>query len=137
MAFGSVDAYRPSAQNRQVIAATAEYTRPSAGTAAASPSASAVKAMHDLIGLQTFSGAWAWDAKVFEAMEVNPDDVKLPGNDKDADATALAVAYLENKVASKRDVWEMVVEKARNWLAKQLGLSADGVDMVKEAAKYL
>ena len=34
-------------------------------------------------------------------------------------ATALAVAFLESKLAASKDVWEMVVAKAKSWMASQ------------------
>lgn len=94
--------------------------------------------MHSLIALQTFSGAWTWNDDFVRAIAVDGSQIALSISDNDAKATALAVAFLETKVAGKRDVWDMVVAKARNWLGHQLGLDARGVDdLIKDAAACL
>jgi hypothetical protein len=42
------------------------------------------------------------------------------------------VAFLEVRMSGERDVWEMVVEKARDWLVGKLGTEAEeGVEEVK------
>ena len=97
-----------------------------------------VQIMHKLINLQTFSGAWAWNGELFAVlgmneMAVNKRDI---GSSPETCATALVIAYLETKAATKRDVWEMVVSKARAWLGKQVG-DGNGVDdVVRKAAGY-
>lgn len=50
-------------------------------------------------------------------------------------ATALAIAFLETKTASWKASWEMVVTKARGWLASQIHGDVDA--MVKIAVAYL
>jgi len=44
-------------------------------------------------------------------------------------ATALAVAYFMNKLDAEKDVWELVVSKARKWLSKNLS-DAEKIDSV-------
>ncbi|CAK4032523.1 Hypothetical predicted protein [Lecanosticta acicola] len=101
--------------------------------------------MHKLIGLQTFSGAWVWNEEFLDLIVHGGDDkdgqnidrTKF-GNDADSTATALAIAFLEQFLSEKKDVWEMVASKARGWLAKQLGVNAAKVEeLVRVAAGYL
>lgn len=75
--------------------------------------------LHDLIGLQTFGGAWEWNDEVFEIIgkEVTFDAEAFAS--EQLMATALAVAFLESKLAASKDVWEMVVAKAKSWMASQ------------------
>ena len=96
-------------------------------------------AMHKLIGLQTFSGAWTLSEELLAIIGVSSTDVFLQGGGPESRATALAIAFLEHKAASKRDVWEMVVAKGRAWLGKQNGLDGQGAadDLIKQAATCL
>ena len=92
-----------------------------------------VEEMHKLIDLQTFSGAWAWDAQLFAIISVEEAEAeKSMGGvvpDADSSATALAIAFLQTKVKGQQNVWEMVVGKAKGWLAQQMG----GEQMMEEA----
>lgn len=84
--------------------------------------------LHRIISLQKFSGAWSWQKEIFDLIVVdcNKIDLQLPGVDKDVTATALVVAFLEKQMGSRKDVWEMVVAKARAWLRGQ-GVEVDEV----------
>lgn len=79
--------------------------------------------LHSLIGLQTFFGAWHWTRELFFQIGMLDLDEKLASNpvfgSEDVMATALAVAYLETKFAAHKDVWEMVVDKAKLWVGTQ------------------
>jgi len=98
------------------------------------PAASKESTLHQLIDLQTFCGAWDWNDQLFETVG------KSVAFDNDAFATegvmatALAVAFLESKLAASRDVWEMVVAKAKAWLASE---SVADVERVVGIAKGL
>lgn len=108
------------------------------GPAVPPPATQAVQAMHSLISLQTFSGAWAWTPQLFALLGISETKITNPAELGPDAATALAVAFLETKVAAKKDVWEMVVTKARAWLAKQIGGGPGEVDKVVQiAAAYL
>ena len=102
----------------------------------ASPSLQA-SPLHNLIGLQSFSGAWDWSDELLAV--VAPNEKKLVFDDtfgsQQVMATCLAVAYLEIRLADRRDVWDMVVEKAKAWLDTQVG--ADVVDSLVDKAKGL
>ncbi|KAG0220559.1 hypothetical protein BGW42_000340, partial [Actinomortierella wolfii] len=45
------------------------------------------------------------------------------GHEKDPQvvATALAISYFESKLQKDKDTWELIVEKAKSWLATKLG----------------
>ena len=96
---------------------------------------------HALINLQTFSGAWTWNAEFFATLGVDPNTVSkeaIGSTDPETCATALAIAFLEGKAGDKKDVWEMVVAKARAWLGTQLDVGEKGVsEVVAEAGAFL
>ena len=91
----------------------------SAGMPTPPPPAGKRGPLHDLIGLQTFVGAWDWNDELFEIIgkEVTFDAEAFAS--EQLMATALAVAFLESKLAASKDVWEMVVAKAKSWMASQ------------------
>ena len=105
--------------------------------APAAPTAKTIDPLHGLIGLQTFSGAWEWNDELLAI--VMPEGKKLEFDAafvlEQVMATSLAVAYMEARLADSKDVWEMVVEKAKTWLGSQVG--ADVVDGLVEKAKGL
>lgn len=99
--------------------------------------------MHTLISLQTFSGAWAWTPELFSTLRIDEQTVSASEikNDYGPEvcATLLAVAFLETKAKGKKDVWEMLVLKARQWVASQMGKGGDMVavdELVEKAAAY-
>jgi hypothetical protein len=98
------------------------------------PPAGKKSPLHDLISLQTFVGAWEWNDELFAIIgkEVAFDAEAFAS--KQVMATALAVAFLESKLAASRDVWEMVVAKAREWMVSQ---GVDDAGRVVEIAKGL
>lgn len=76
--------------------------------------------MHELISLQMFDGSWKWTEKLFVLLGVDEEKVKgvLAGVDETVMATVLAVGFLEGKMPEEGGVWEMVVEKAKDWLSR-------------------
>lgn len=97
--------------------------------------------MHTLIALQTFSGAWPLNKALLDALAIRRSaraELEVCGGSDEVKATALAIAYLETKVEEERDVWEMIVAKARAWLGEQGSVVVKGVErVVEEAAGYL
>jgi len=83
------------------------------------PAASKKSTLHELIGLQTFCGAWDWSDGLFATIgkEIAFDADTFAS--KEIMATALAVAFLESKLAASKDVWEMVADKANVWMVSQ------------------
>ena len=82
--------------------------------------------MHALISHQDFSGAFRFDARVLDWLNVSVavfqqkrEACGKASQRDDADTvllTALAVVYFERRLAEFGDEWELVVEKARSWL---------------------
>ena len=72
--------------------------------------------LQKIIALQTFEGYWKLDAQLLEVMGLSAEH--KPPQDVDAKlwATALAITFLEGKMAGDQEAWVMVVEKARGWL---------------------
>ena len=114
---------RRSARMRKSLAPCSAPTSPSAH---ASP-------LQTLIELQTFEGYWNLTIQLCKATGVDKANLKVDGSTQEnAMATALAVKYLESKLASEKDSWELVVEKAKNWM-KMNGYAGDS-DLWKMAA---
>ena len=72
--------------------------------------------LQKIIALQTFEGSWNLDAQLLEivgllAQHQAPHDVEPK-----VWATLLAIRFLEGRMSGEREVWVMVVEKAREWL---------------------
>jgi len=89
---------------------------------------SAAEKVLGLIELQEFDGSWSQE---------NADISKILGftipastTDHKVWVTMLAVRYLELKRTAKKGTWDMVVEKARDWLA----VNADGLEELEASA---
>jgi len=107
--------------------------------------------MHQLIEMQHFDGSWCSDSnsknnKLWTLLGVTRDQVAamtltLTLNDNTVrdkvKATALAIAWLETKASHDAEVWEMVVAKAKAWLATQVGGSEHAVDEALTMARDL
>jgi hypothetical protein len=82
--------------------------------------------LHQIISLQKFSGAWTWSEELSSLLKSDSagdieKDVKFEG-EPDLATTARVVAYLQSKMSDDREVWEMVVEKAKSWIGSKIGL---------------
>ncbi|KAF2110839.1 von Willebrand factor type A domain-containing protein [Lophiotrema nucula] len=78
-----------------------------------------------LIALQTFEGYWEWTAELFETIGVAEADAARATSSGKVScplATALAIAFFEEKLGGKKGSWELVVEKAKGWLGEKVGL---------------
>ena len=104
---------------------------------AAPKAAKSVSPLHVLISLQTFSGAWEWKDELLAVVMSKGKKLEFDAafGSEHVMATSLAVAYLESRLADSKDVWEMVVEKAKTWMGSQVG--EDAVDGLVEKAKGL
>lgn len=90
-----------------------------------------------IVERQAFDGAWQWDGAQLvrwlglDAVQVAAKAREVAGasvvEDKmlDITATAAVLAYLEVKLAGKKDEWEMMAEKAVAWLEE--AMAAAGV----------
>lgn len=82
--------------------------------------------LQDLTALQLFEGNWTWTAALEKILGVSHADAvakaKAAGLNAgygDVLATACAVAYFKSKLAAEADAWEMIVEKAEDWLQEK------------------
>jgi hypothetical protein len=87
--------------------------------------------VHALVGLQTFEGNWEWAQSLFDVLGYNMADIQVRvlhllqveslGTDAaNIVATVLAGAFLLNKNADSRSVWELVYDKVEFWVSKIL-----------------
>lgn len=74
--------------------------------------------VHSIIELQSFEGYWNINEGLRKVMGVDKEIVDLKGQ-KTTWNTILVVTFLETKMEEEKDVWELVVEKARAWLRDQ------------------
>lgn len=72
--------------------------------------------LQKIIALQTFEGYWKLDAPLLEAVGLSVEHNTPQGVDPKVWASVLAITFLEKKMASDKESWEMLVEKARGWL---------------------
>lgn len=88
-----------------------------------------------LTALQTFDGRWVWDAelegvlgttRVAAAAAAQAAGVTAT---PDALATLCTVLFFKHKLADDEDAWEMMVDKARGWLADTLGPALAGAEL--------
>jgi hypothetical protein len=79
-----------------------------------------------LTDLQTFEGSWTWSTALLKLIKVNENNSALTkaiadGVTKEMLATVLVVTFLEKKLAGEQGTWDLMVEKARDWVAGELG----------------
>ena len=84
---------------------------------ASSPTTPAEK-VHALIALQDFDGFWAPSADIMEILGLG-DARPSYGDDPCVWSTVLVVKFLRGEMAAEREIWELVVDKADEWLAAQ------------------
>ncbi|CAL8143672.1 unnamed protein product [Orchesella dallaii] len=94
--------------------------------------------MQKLISLQSFDGSYLLDEKLSDIVDVSlkklKEDDKKHGLPDKVFATALAIAYFMNKLHSEKDMWELIVLKARKWLAKNLSDAGQVDNVISMAA---
>jgi hypothetical protein len=90
------------------------------------------KVLELIVERQAFDGAWQWDGGALvgllglDAAEVAAKATAVVGTSmaegkmRDIAATAAVLAYLEIKLAGKKDEWEMMAEKAAGWLEEAM-----------------
>lgn len=92
-----------------------------------------------LISLQNFSGQWKLNSELASALfttsEILEKSVCLES--AEAWATVLVIAYLEEKFGGKRDEWELVVSKARQWLRHQNLEGHSLEDLIERARNFI
>ncbi|KAK4695657.1 hypothetical protein P7C71_g2127, partial [Lecanoromycetidae sp. Uapishka_2] len=82
--------------------------------------------IHALIELQDFEGYWSLDDKLLAILGLKAHMIQ----NEDASVTALVIYFLEQRMGSEKDLWELVVDKANEWL---VGKDADVEALEKEA----
>lgn len=105
-----------------------------------------VDKLGELVELQSFAGAWPWSDRLAGLLWLDRDatlawaaSAQL-GWASDALATVLALACLESHFADRRDEWELLAEKAREWLRRELQGARGGalaIESYVEEAKKL
>ncbi|KAF2274993.1 uncharacterized protein EI97DRAFT_400972, partial [Westerdykella ornata] len=106
---------------------SASTSRPLFGQAASPGSATAPApslfgnaSLDRIIALQSFDGYWNGTPELFSLLGVAPEKIAGLQSNFNCEVkvlvTALVLAFLERKLASKKEVWELVGEKARGWL---------------------
>lgn len=108
--------------------------------------ATPLEPLEALVSLQHFDGSWSWTEKLLDILgqsqltEEKVEErygVSMPNTDMLA--TALVLAYLEAKLVEERDEWEMLADKAREWLKSELTKSFEKgvVSSVEELVEKL
>ncbi|KAI1809075.1 von Willebrand factor type A domain-containing protein [Poronia punctata] len=75
--------------------------------------------MYTLIRLQRFDGSWEWQQSLLDIAGVTDSNGQLPIQPNAIGATTLAVAFFRTRAALEVGSWELVAEKAVDWLAAQ------------------
>ncbi|KAM6479985.1 VIT-domain-containing protein [Trichoderma sp. SZMC 28011] len=103
---------------------------------------SEIDVLSTLSALQTFVGSWQWNPSLEAILGVTllnaTGKIQLPGQytyHLDVLATLCAVVFLKKKLASEKDSWELLVQKAEDWLRAQTG--ADVLALEKEVEEKL
>lgn len=100
------------------------------------PTRTKTEAMHRLISMQTFSGSWMWTKELAGVLGLA--DQPAVSADPGARATVLVMAWLVKHVPEKKDVWEMVVAKAKAWLCQRMSMDEEDVEkIVTKADQYV
>lgn len=99
--------------------------------------------MSTLFSEQTFIGNWDWSPRLEAIVGVTKSaalaDIELPGQYNQLHivlATLCAVAYLKKKLADEKDVWELIVEKAEDWLRGQTQEDVMQLERIVEGALF-
>ncbi|KAL9097869.1 MAG: hypothetical protein Q9165_000195 [Trypethelium subeluteriae] len=104
--------------------------------------ATAEEPMEALISLQTFEGSWGWTPELFEILGTAEEAVELAFHEagiakaeKNLLATAIVVCFFRTKLTDEEETWELVVDKAVNWLEN--GASEETRNAVMATAEKL
>ncbi|KAL1894469.1 hypothetical protein Cpir12675_003646 [Ceratocystis pirilliformis] len=89
---------------------------------AAPKSESAKSNLDIIINAAEICGSWEPDTELMEVLGTTVDELsrKAQGvGDSRILVTAAVIGWLEKEAAGKREIWELLVDKARTWLASQ------------------
>jgi hypothetical protein len=96
--------------------------------------------LNSLVALQSFSGSWTWNVQLLVLLGLEEAVALERANAAQLDtkvealnmlATGLVLVYLELRLGAKRDEWEMLADKAQEWLQGQLEGGKGGVTVEK------
>jgi hypothetical protein len=102
-----------------------------------------LEALSGLVTLQTFIGSWKWDHQLEKILNMTKAEaakaIKLAVIENAADilATLCTIIYLKNTMASHRDSWELMADKAESWLEAQTGQTMSELEALAEDANLL
>jgi hypothetical protein len=78
--------------------------------------------LHEIVSFQSFDGSFKLEDSLIKSLGLDINAVKQDaeknGWDLNAWATVLAVTFFSEKLADRKDSWELVVNKALKWLKK-------------------
>ncbi|KAF9351152.1 hypothetical protein BGX26_010778 [Mortierella sp. AD094] len=135
--FGSL--FGKSASSSSSSKSEALESKKAASKPAASKPVLSGSKLEILVELQTFVGCWEWEEQLFSCINILLAQAEKMAKDNGWDqkvvATALAIAYFEKKLAKEKDTWELVTDKAKEWLESQIG--QDQADTALEKAEEL
>jgi hypothetical protein len=98
-----------------------------------------------IAALQTFIGTWKWSPQLESIIGVTEKDaaaaIKLPVCGDGADvadvlATLCTVIYLRKALAADKDSWELMADKAENWLQDQTGKTMAELESLVDAKLF-
>lgn len=99
--------------------------------------------MSALFSEQTFIGNWAWSPRLETIVGMTGSaalaGIQLPGQYGQLHtvlATLCAVVYLKKKLADEKDVWELIVQKAEDWLRGQTQEDVMELEKIVERALF-
>lgn len=72
-----------------------------------------------IIEMQDFDGYWTMSKRLLALIDLDDQERLDPKRHQQTWVTILVVAYLETQKHEEEEVWELVVEKARDWLKGQ------------------
>lgn len=96
-----------------------------------------VDSLTEIIHLQSAGGMFKWGPPLETAFKKSATEALAAGAQGNVAEsvwiTALVVAYLEGKMVEQRDLWDLVVAKAKSYLTSQLGNDSDVQSILKRA----
>lgn len=89
----------------------------------------------ELIDLQGSSGLFKWGKAMEKAFQMKEDEINIDmGVEKEIWITALVVVYFQQKMPDKKDLWELIVDKAVKEMKKKIG---DVKEILERAEKIV
>jgi hypothetical protein len=114
---------------------------PHFGAAAPAFTSTSPTSLHAILLHQTFGGAFPFSETLLRSLSVILEDfekrIVLEGiEERDVLATGVVVAFLEEKMADEKDSWELIVDKARQWMEDRCQ-GVEGAEKIMAAARKL